>query len=158
VEAREALDRLREARVATLATVRPDGRPHAVPVVFALLMRTERPTLYWGVDRKPKATEHLQRLRNLGSNPNAEVMAHGYDDAEWSRLWWVRASGPARTVTDVGERLDAVRGLQSKYPQYGAEAPDGVVVAIDLVDVSGWASADRAAGSRTASSGEGRMP
>jgi PPOX class probable F420-dependent enzyme len=144
VELTEALDRLREARVATLATVRPDGRPHAVPFVFDLVMRQERPTLYWVVDRKPKTSEHLQRLRNLESDPNAEVLVHGYEDVDWSRLWWVRASGSARTVADPGERLRAMQGLQSKYPQYAAEAPDGVLVAIDLVDVSGWAATDRA--------------
>jgi PPOX class probable F420-dependent enzyme len=140
VELGEALERLRAARVATLGTVRPDGLPHAVPFVFVLVARDGRRTLYWAVDRKPKASQRLQRLRNLEANPNAEVLVHGYDDVDWGRLWWVRAAGVARTVSDAEERLRALEALGEKYPQYAAAPPEGLVVAIELADVRGWAS------------------
>lgn len=140
MEPGEALERLRVARVATLATVRPDGLPHAVPFVFVLLAREGRRTLYWVVDRKPKVSERLQRLRNLEANPNAEVLVHGYDDADWGRLWWVRAAGLARTVSDPDERRRALEALDEKYPQYAAAPPEGLVVAIELGEVRGWAA------------------
>ena len=53
------------ARVARLATVDPDGRPHVVPICFAL----EGDVLYTAVDEKPKRTRALQRLRNIEANP-----------------------------------------------------------------------------------------
>jgi len=40
VDLPEAERRFREARVAHLATVRPDGAPHVVPVVFVLQHET----------------------------------------------------------------------------------------------------------------------
>ena len=55
--AREAVA---SARVARLGTVDPDGRPHLVPVCFAL----DHDTLYSAVDDKPKTTTALRRLTN----------------------------------------------------------------------------------------------
>jgi nitroimidazol reductase NimA-like FMN-containing flavoprotein (pyridoxamine 5'-phosphate oxidase superfamily) len=52
--------RLKAARVARLATTDPDGRPHLVPIVFAL----EGDTLYSAVDRKPKRSSKLRRIEN----------------------------------------------------------------------------------------------
>src|SRR5207244_1306082 len=83
---------LADSPVGILATVRPDGSPHVVPFVFAISGRT----LYWAVDRKPKRTEALQRLSNISANPGVEVLVHRYEE-DWSRLWWVRATGTART-------------------------------------------------------------
>jgi hypothetical protein len=59
---------------------------------------------------------------------------------DWGRLWWVRAAGVARTVSDAEERLRALEALGEKYPQYAAAPPEGLVVAIELADVRGWAS------------------
>jgi hypothetical protein len=42
--------RVLAARVARLATIDPDGRPHLAPIVFVL----DRDTLYTAVDAKPK--------------------------------------------------------------------------------------------------------
>ncbi|MDP9296456.1 MAG: pyridoxamine 5'-phosphate oxidase family protein, partial [Actinomycetota bacterium] len=49
-------ERLAGGRVAHLATVRPDGGPHVVPIVFAL----EGDRLYTAIDDKPKRTRGLQ--------------------------------------------------------------------------------------------------
>ena len=77
-----------DARVARLATVSRDGRPHVVPICFVL----DGDTLHTAVDEKPKRTRSLQRLRNIEANPNVEVLIDGYDE-DWSRLWWVRLRG-----------------------------------------------------------------
>ena len=58
MKAREARERFARARVARLATLTPDGRPHLVPVVFAVL----GDTVYSAVDAKPKRTLELARL------------------------------------------------------------------------------------------------
>ena len=134
----EALERLRSARVGRLATVTPDGRPHVVPFVFAVVERDPDVLAYWAVDRKPKRAERLQRLRNLERNPAAEFVVDGYDE-DWRALWWVRASGIGRVVDDASrERAAALDALVSKYPRYTSEPPPGPVVAIDIDRISGW--------------------
>ena len=112
-------------RVARLATVGADGRPHVVPICFAL----DGDTLYTAVDEKPKSTRRLRRLANIEANPWVEVVVDHWDE-DWSRLWWVRLSGRAQVV-DHDER--ALELLQAKYPQYRADPPAGpfVVVAIE---------------------------
>src|SRR5439155_1742133 len=109
------------------------GLPHVVPFVFALRGRT----LYWAVDRKPKRSRRLKRLDNLAANPNVEVVADHYEE-DWSRLWWVRASGTARVLPEGAERDRALDLLAAKYPQDRDAPPDGPVVAVDLVRITWW--------------------
>ena len=134
----EAIARLRSARVGRLATVTADARPNVVPFVFALVERDRDVLAYWAVDRKPKRTERLQRLRNLEGNPAAEFVVDGYDE-DWRALWWVRASGIGRVVDDASpEHAAALDAIVSKYPQYATEPPPGPVVAIDIERILGW--------------------
>jgi len=133
----EAIARLRSARVGRLATVTPEARPHVVPFVFALVERDRDVLAYWAVDRKPKRSERLQRLRNLEANPAAEFVVDGYDE-DWRALWWVRASGTGRVVEDATEERSALAALAAKYPQDASEPPPGPVVAIEIRTISGW--------------------
>ena len=138
MDRKEAIARLRSARVGRLATVTADARPHVVPFVFAIVERDLDVVAYWAVDRKPKRTERLQRLRNLEGNPAAEFVVDGYDE-DWRSLWWVRASGNGRVVDDATpEHAAALGALASKYQQYASEPPPGPVVAIDIDRISGW--------------------
>lgn len=116
-----AEERLAAARVGHLATVTPDGRPHVVPVCFAL----HEGRLYSAVDAKPKATRALQRLENVRASGRASLLVDHYEE-DWTRLWWVRVDGPA-TVEDDGAGLDA---LAAKYAQYRDQRPAGPLVAI----------------------------
>ena len=113
------------ARVARLATVGADGRPHVVPITFAL----DGDTLYTAVDEKPKSTRRLRRLANIEANPRVEVVIDHWDE-DWSKLWWVRLAGEARVVEHDARGLEL---LQAKYPQYRDAPPAGpfVVVTID---------------------------
>jgi PPOX class probable F420-dependent enzyme len=141
VDRDEALERLRSARVGRIATVTPQDRPHVVPFVFALDDSSGHPRAYWAVDRKPKRSEHLQRLRNMQANPTVEFVVDGYDE-DWRSLWWVRASGTGRIVGSSGERSDALASLRSKFPQYEAQPPEGPVVAIDIERIWGWSATE----------------
>lgn len=125
--------RLTTARVARLATTDPDGRPHLVPIVFAV----ERNTLYSAVDRKPKRSQRLRRIENARARPDVTILVDHYDD-DWSRLWWIRVRGRARVLDAGDERERALALLAEKYPQYRAEPPDGPVLAVDIVDVREW--------------------
>ena len=124
-----------EADVARLATVRPDGTPHAVPICFTVI----DDTLYSAIDEKPKSSAALQRLANVVANPHASVLADHYD-RDWMQLWWVRADGAARVVADGAEREQAVAALRAKYPQYADHRLDEAVVAVDVSLWTGWAA------------------
>jgi PPOX class probable F420-dependent enzyme len=135
VDEAEALRRLGEARVGRLATADRQGVPHVVPFAFAVDGRT----VFWAVDRKPKRSKRLKRLDNIEANPNVELVVDHYDE-DWDALWWVRAAGTARIVVDADERDRALALLREKYGQYRTAPPDGPVVAVDLVRVTGWES------------------
>ncbi|MGH2529060.1 MAG: TIGR03668 family PPOX class F420-dependent oxidoreductase [Actinomycetota bacterium] len=129
----EATARFAAARVARLATVRPGGAPHLVPVVFAV----QGSTVLLVVDEKPKRTKELQRLANVRAEPRVSLLADHYEDA-WGSLWWVRADGRARIVEDGPERDRAVAILQAKYPQYAASPPTGPAVVVDIASWRWW--------------------
>jgi len=125
--------RVEAARVARLATVRPGGRPHVVPVVFAL----DGDTLYTSVDGKPKSTRRLRRLENVAANPDVELVVDHYDEG-WEALWWVRLSGSARVVADGPERERGVELLRARYPQYERWGPLGEMIVVEVASWRGW--------------------
>jgi PPOX class probable F420-dependent enzyme len=137
VEPSDARARFAASRVARLATVAADGRPHLVPVVFAV----EGDTVYSAVDDvKPKATPRLRRVANIAANPAVALLADHYAD-DWAALWWVRADGTARVI-EPGEP-EAARArdlLAARYEQYRDAPPPGPVIAVDVARWSGWAA------------------
>jgi PPOX class probable F420-dependent enzyme len=133
----EARERFAASRVARLATVGPDGRPHLVPVVFAVAADT----VYSAVDdAKPKVTARLKRLANIAANPAVALLADHYDD-DWRALWWVRADGDARLLEPgASEASSALDLLAARYAQYRERRPPGVVIAVDVTRWSGWSA------------------
>ncbi|HXD66500.1 MAG TPA: TIGR03668 family PPOX class F420-dependent oxidoreductase [Solirubrobacteraceae bacterium] len=129
----EARERFAAARVARLATANSGGRPHLVPVVFAV----EGDRIYTVVDAKPKRTTALRRLRNVAENPWVALLVDHYEE-DWAALWWVRAEGRGRVVeADAPEAVHAVELLRARYPQQRAV---GAVLAVDVERWSGWAA------------------
>ena len=127
------------ARVARLATVGADGRPHVVPITFAL----DGDTLYTAVDHKPKRTTRLRRLQNVAANPGVSVLADHYDEHDWSALWWVRADGVARILApNDPQRTRVAALLQARYEQYRRRPPTGPAIALSISRWSGWRAAD----------------
>jgi PPOX class probable F420-dependent enzyme len=127
--------RLATEFVARLATTGEDGRPHLVPICFAL----EGDTLYFAVDFKPKRTTNLKRLRNLAANPAASVLVDHYEE-DWDQLWWVRLDGTAQLVTDPAEVERALNVLAQRYEQYRQTRPEGPVVSITIERMTGWSA------------------
>jgi len=127
--------RFASAPVARLATAGADGRPHVVPVCFAM----DEQTLYFAVDFKPKRSTNLKRLRNIAANPAVSILVDHYED-DWNRLWWVRVDGDARVVTEKAEAQRAVKLLAARYSQYRANAPAGPVVAVAISAMTGWSA------------------
>ncbi|PSL05417.1 PPOX class probable F420-dependent enzyme [Haloactinopolyspora alba] len=134
LEQDECRARLSAAPVARLATVGDDQWPHVVPITFAVV--GER--LVTAVDRKPKTTYALRRLRNIAANPRVCVLCDHYSD-DWNQLWWVRADGYA-TVEESGPDCEAaIAALRAKYEQYRVEPPPGPMIVVVVRSWSGWA-------------------
>ncbi|CCH76931.1 Pyridoxamine 5'-phosphate oxidase [Nostocoides japonicum T1-X7] len=133
-----ARDRFAAARVARLATVSEDGRPHLVPVVFAV---DAGEVLWTAVDGKPKTTRALWRLRNITANPRVSLLVDSYAE-DWSTLWWVRADGLATIAPVTGEEgAAAVAVLARKYPQYLTDPPPGPLIRVEIDRWVSWSAA-----------------
>jgi PPOX class probable F420-dependent enzyme len=122
--------------VARLATADAAGRPHVVPVCYALV----GDTVYFTIDEKPKrrAGGRLKRLANLRANPVAALVADRYDE-DWSRLGWVMVQGPAE-VLEAGAEHDAAQAtLRARYPQLAAMRIEALpVVAVRVEHAASW--------------------
>ncbi len=123
-------------RVAHLATADASGRPHVVPICYAI----ERTTLYSVVDRKPKRTApgRLRRIRNISQNPWVAVVIDTYVE-DWRRLGFVLLEGRARVLEDGPEHRTALRLLRRKYRQYRTMDLDGrPVIAVSIRRAVVW--------------------
>lgn len=81
-----------------VTTVRPDGKPHSVPVLAIWL----EGRLYFGADRKAR------RSRNLEVNPHASVHLESADDV-------VILEGIIEDVTDQAELNKVAHALGAKF-------------------------------------------
>ncbi len=127
---------LKNQRVARLATTRPDGRPHIVPVVYT----SDGKYVYIVLDDKPKRKPpmELQRVRNIQANPHVSILVDVYEE-DWSKLAWVRVDGTARILWR-GEAHDrGIQLLRAKYPQYRRMRIDAdPVIRIKITRVVHW--------------------
>lgn len=127
--------RAAHAPVARLATVRPDGGPHIVPITFAF----DGDTIVTAIDQKPKTTTSLQRLKNIKVHPVASVIIDHYEP-DWSRLWWVRGDGTARIVPNGDARERAIKLLTCKYAPYRDSPPGGPVIVVTMNRWTSWSA------------------
>jgi PPOX class probable F420-dependent enzyme len=133
----EARARFAAAPRAHLATADASGRPHVVPITFALVGET----IYTAVDAKPKRTRALRRLANVAANPAVAVLVDHYE-RDWERLWWVRADGRGRALeAQADEALGALAALAARYEPYRFAPPCGPVLAIDVERWVSWSAA-----------------
>lgn len=130
----DARARFTAARHAYLATTDGHGKPHLVPVTFAV----DGDTALIAIDHKPKRSTDLKRLRNIEANARVSLLVDEYDD-DWSRLWWVRTDGIARVLTESEDRSAPLRLLAVKYPIYAEKVPTGPVISIRIHTWTGWA-------------------
>lgn len=120
---------LASARVARLATADAAGRPHLVPVTFAVGGGSagDGGVVYIAIDHKPKSTVNLKRLRNIAANPAVSVLADHYAE-DWEQLWWARADGTAEILAAASAGAEGAvaerSGGEGAETTRGAEGSD----------------------------------
>ena len=127
--------RFASSPVARLATIRPDGGPHVVPMVFALV----EDTVYSAVDAKPKRSRDLKRLANIRADPRCALLVDQYDD-DWGLLWWVRADGHGEVVDEPSGAHPGIQALVQRFSQYRDDPPAGPLLVVTVARWRGWAS------------------
>ena len=130
----ELLELLSDARVATLASIRADGRVDLVPVTFAFDVRT----VVTAIDHKKKSTTELKRLENIKQFPEVTLLVDRYDDDDWKQLWWVRIRGRAKVYQSGNEFDRAIDLLSERYTQYVEKRPKGPAIVIERTELTGW--------------------
>ena len=129
--------RLRDARVARLATADGLGRPHVVPVCYAY----DGKAFYTPLDRKPKkAGGELARVRNIRANPQVTLLVDHYEE-DWGGLWYILVRGRGEIFSSGEERKKAVELLREKYAQYASREllpEDAAVIRITPEKVVSW--------------------
>jgi PPOX class probable F420-dependent enzyme len=129
--------KLETARIARLATLDAERRPHAVPICFTF----DGSVFYSAIDRKPKrvAPSRLARLKNIKETPHVALLVDQYDE-DWTCLWYVLVRGEAELVSAAAEHRRAIQRLRAKYPQYDADmlADDAPVLRITPVRITAW--------------------
>jgi nitroimidazol reductase NimA-like FMN-containing flavoprotein (pyridoxamine 5'-phosphate oxidase superfamily) len=106
---RDVRRRLQEGDTYLLATVRPDARPHVVPVLAVWL----NDALYFN------APQTTRKGRNLAQNPHC-VLAVGDDTFD------LVLEGKAAKVTDAAVIQRVADAFTSKYPFWHPDVRDGV--------------------------------
>ena len=111
-----------KARVARLATVDSEHKPHLIPVVFAF----DNDSYFIPIDEKTKRSkpEKLKRTKNIQQNSDVALLIEEYND-DWTKLYFVMIQGTASIIG--GKKLEqnelsllekAHKLLIDKYLQY----------------------------------------
>lgn len=125
-----------------MATADDEGRPHAVPVCFALV----DDTIATPIDEKPKDAppEALRRIRDIDENPRVALVLDHYTE-DWSRLGWVQIRGTAvRLSPGDPKHSSAVAALREKYEQYAEHAlEERPIIGVTAGSVRSWGELER---------------
>jgi PPOX class probable F420-dependent enzyme len=106
---------IERARVARLATIDSEFKPHLVPVVFVF----NGNHFFIPVDETAKP-EKLKRIRNIQDNPNVTLLIDEYSE-DWTKLAFVMIQGKASVATKEEGNIQvrqAYKKLMIKYLQY----------------------------------------
>jgi PPOX class probable F420-dependent enzyme len=109
---------IERARVARLATIDSEFKPHLVPVVSVF----NGNHFFIPVDEKRKTAkpEKLKRIRNIQDNPNVTLLIDEYSE-DWTKLAFVMIQGKASVATKEEGNIQvrqAYKKLMIKYLQY----------------------------------------
>ena len=127
-------------RVARFATATRDGRPHVVPICYAV----DGESAYFSIDEKPKRQpgSRLKRIANIRENAHVALVVDRYDE-DWSRLGWVMLQGEAEILGQGDEHDRAQALLRARYPQLAGMRIESLpVIAIRIRRALSWGNLD----------------
>jgi PPOX class probable F420-dependent enzyme len=131
---------IERARVARLATIDSEFKPHLVPVVFVF----DGNHFFIPVDEKRKTAkpEKLKRIRNIQDNPNVTLLIDEYSE-DWTKLAFVMIQGKASVATKEEGNIqvrEAYKKLMTKYLQYQKVRVGGMCIIITPKKVASWSN------------------
>lgn len=130
------------ARIGRLATADAEGRPHVVPVCFALV----GDEVMTPIDEKPQSAgaDSLRRSRDISDNPRVALVVDHYTE-NWSNLGWVQIRGTAtRLSPDRVDHPSARTALREKYDQYADHAlEERPIIRISPGSIVSWGDLTR---------------
>lgn len=131
---------IERARVARLATIDSEFKPHLVPVVFVF----NGNHFFIPVDEKRKTAkpEKLKRIRNIQDNPNVTLLIDEYSE-DWTKLAFVMIQGKASVATKEEGNIqvrEAYKKLMSKYLQYQKVRVGEMCIIITPKKIASWSN------------------
>ena len=132
-----------KARVARLATVDTEFKPHLIPVVFVF----DNGRYFIPIDEKTKRSrpEKLKRAKNIQQNPNVALLVDEYNE-DWTKLFFIMIQGKACIIggKELEQQNDllllekAQKLLSDKYLQYQKTGIGEYVIMIVPQKVITW--------------------
>ncbi len=132
---------IERARVARLATIDSEFKPHLVPVVFVF----DGNSFFIPIDEKRKRIakpEKLKRIRNIQDNPNVALLIDNYSE-DWTRLAFVTIQGKASVASKSEGNIqvtEAYKKLMTKYLQYQKVGVGEMCIIIAPEKVASWSN------------------
>jgi PPOX class probable F420-dependent enzyme len=129
---------IQRARVARLATIDSEFKPHVVPVVFVF----DGNHFFIPVDEKRKTAkpERLKRIKNIQDNPNVALLIDHYVE-DWTKLAFVMIQGKASVASKREGNVQvrqAYKKLMTKYIQYRTVGVGEMCIIITPKKVASW--------------------
>ncbi len=133
-------DFIERARIARLATIDSEFKPHLVPVVFVF----DGNHFFIPVDEKRKTAkpEKLKRVRNIQDNPNVALLFDEYSE-DWTKLAFVMIQGEALIANKIEANIQvrqAYKKLMTKYVQYQKVEIGEMCIVITPIKVASWSN------------------
>ncbi len=135
-----AEDLIERARVARLATVDSESKPHLVPVVFVF----DGNCFFIPIDKKRKKTAKpwkLKRIKNIRDNPSVALLIDEYSE-DWTKLAFLMIQGSATIITAKTQGNiplhEAYKKLIIKYSQYQKIGLSEICITIKPEKVTSW--------------------
>ncbi len=131
---------IERARVARLATIDAEFKPHLVPVVFVF----DGNHFFIPLDEKRKTAkpEKLKRIRNIQDNPNVALLIDEYSE-DWTKLAFVMIQGKASVASKTEGNIqvrEAYKKLMTKYIQYQKVGVGEMCIIITPKKVASWSN------------------
>jgi PPOX class probable F420-dependent enzyme len=122
---------VRTARRGVMTTIDPDGSPHSVPVVYAVV----GDEIVSPIDHKPKSGRILMRVSNLQRDARVTLLLDLWDE-DWTKLGWCMVRG--RAVIDRSAPAEWMRAINARYPQYRIDEVHEALIRIRPTKLSWW--------------------